>query len=100
MSNLSAPNGVDQGIWTAILQWSLKHYDNTDSKKEVKPLSDDDRQFLLDVFDSMVVDENKRMKKIKNVLEISEEKDTILAGKDKISEYIASLLQKNSQRRT
>lgn len=94
---IAPPNGVDQGIWTAILQWSLRQHDPENAGNEnVKPLSKEDRDFLMDAFDSIIVDEKQRMLRIKDVLSLSEESKEIAATREKIATHIVSLQAMNN----
>ena len=83
------PDNVDQGIWTALLQWSLKHHDkNTNNPNNIQAMSNDDQKFLLNVFDSMVMDENKLLENIKHILSINDDVSNLIKEQDKIIKYL------------
>jgi hypothetical protein len=58
------------GMWLSILQWSLKQSDGT-SPSARKPLSDEDKSFLMKAFSELTKDEPKRLSEIlKKIQEI------------------------------
>ena len=68
------------GVWQGILKWSLAQTANEPTpSSDLKPLSDDDKAFLQQVFDSLIVDEVKRMKIVKQILSLPEDPAEILA---------------------
>jgi len=64
-------------MWSAILKWSLAQNDGTKSTSDAKPMSEEDRKWLEEVMNSMVVDEVARMKLIVEVLKIPEDPATL-----------------------
>jgi len=77
------------GVWTGLLKWSLAQH-NIEPQSEAKPMSDEDKQFLKQVFDTLVVDEAKRMKIIVEILRMPEDE----AGIRRLLQESAAALQK------
>lgn len=64
--------------WTPFLQWSLAQHDGT-RPTDIKPMSEEDKEWLSKVMDSLVVDEAKRMRIIAEVLQWPEEPEKLRA---------------------
>jgi len=65
--------------WTGLLNWSLAQVDPEPSQ-DVRPLSEEDRKFLMAAMESIVVDEVKRMKALIKALRLPEEAKSIKAA--------------------
>eukprot|EP00300_Choanocystis_sp_HF-7_P007509 c15329_g1_i1.p1 GENE.c15329_g1_i1~~c15329_g1_i1.p1 ORF type:complete len:440 (+),score=140.41 c15329_g1_i1:141-1460(+) len=58
----------DPNQWLGLLKWSLQYQDGT-RDTAARPLSDEDKEFLMGAMDSLVLDEAKRMKELMEELE-------------------------------
>jgi hsp70-interacting protein len=72
-------DGVANSIWPGLLKWSLTQTDGLgySSEDQPKALSEEDKKFLTDAFESLIVDEVKRIKVISNVLKLPEKLDEL-----------------------
>ena len=66
-----------EGIWTGLLKWSLAQPGFADESSNVKEMNEEDKAFLKHVFDSLVVDEVKRMRIITEILKMPDDQPGI-----------------------
>lgn len=64
---------MDLSKWSGLLNWSASFVDDTKSAETPKPLSEEDRAFLNKVFDSLTVDEVKRVKTLIMILKMNDD---------------------------
>jgi len=72
---MTAP--VNSAMWNAVLKWSLAQHDGTSDSSHVSAMSEEDRKFLSDAMESMVVDEIGEMRKIIATLKLPEEPEKL-----------------------
>jgi len=65
-------------FWPGLLKWSLAQSDGLTPSSDLRPLSDEDKQFINNALTSLIVDEVKRMKIISAILKIPTQNETIL----------------------
>ena len=61
-NNPSNASSANPWSWLGLLKWSLSYSDGTVDRKDVQPLSEEDRLFLEKVMKEGIMDENERMK--------------------------------------
>jgi len=64
---------VRNSIYLFSSQWSLLYHDNTESSADVAAMSEEEKQWLQNAFDSAILDEMKRIKVLLHVLTLPED---------------------------
>ena len=84
---------MNQGVLAGILKWSLTQGDGLQANDDVRPMSEEDAEFLLEAFESVTIDEVQRMKVIAQVLSLPEDPTALTALTHQSTAFIRDLQQ-------
>ena len=83
---------MNQGVLTGILKWSLSQGSGLQPDDgDVKPMSEEDAEFLVSAFESVTIDEVQRMKLIASVLQLPEERAQLDALTQRSTAFVDDL---------
>ena len=82
---------MNQGVLAGILKWSLSQGDGLQPSDDVKPLSEEDADFLLDAFESVTIDEVQRMQLIAQIIALPEDPTRLTELTRQSTAFIADL---------